>query len=155
MSYFEKFCTVMYNIAQRSRCMCNDNKSLHIIWQNWEHKNIICSPGYNKGDIKFDTMLTKMVSFSVWFRAAERVRIHLTQLLSRIHRTLQYSGQNEAEMFNASMGKNMLLWLIIGVIQNCKSSPKALSFKWQPSCSHVIDTAAFVYILLSCFHIQR
>ena len=38
--FWDTFCTVMYNIAQSSRCMCNEN-SLHIIWQKREHKGTL------------------------------------------------------------------------------------------------------------------
>ncbi|XP_035659798.1 uncharacterized protein LOC118404665 [Branchiostoma floridae] len=43
-------------------------------------------------------------NFEVRFRAAERARIHSTDLLCRIHRAREDSGQNEAERLNASMG---------------------------------------------------
>lgn len=43
-------------------------------------------------------------NLQVRFRAAERARIHSTDLLCHIHRAREDSGQNEAERLNASMG---------------------------------------------------
>ncbi|XP_035690603.1 uncharacterized protein LOC118425678 [Branchiostoma floridae] len=43
-------------------------------------------------------------NFEVRFRAAERARVHSTDLLCRVHRAREDSGQNEAERLNASMG---------------------------------------------------
>ncbi|XP_065130789.1 uncharacterized protein [Paramisgurnus dabryanus] len=44
-------------------------------------------------------------NFEVRFRAAEKIRIHSTDLLCRIHRAREDSGQNEAERLNACLGE--------------------------------------------------